>query len=66
MKYFQSLEAVQSAEVEEIMKVPSMNRQSAEEVYGFFHKAVGMNEAADSDDDVTNSDVDVADTDIIE
>lgn len=38
MKYFQSLEAVQSADVEEIMKVPAMNRQSAEEVYEFFHK----------------------------
>ncbi len=38
MKHFQSLEAIQAAEVEEIMKVPSMNRQSAEEVYQFFHK----------------------------
>jgi excinuclease ABC subunit C len=38
MKYFQSLEAIQAAEVEEIMKVPAMNRQSAEQVYEFFHK----------------------------
>ncbi|HWT73616.1 MAG TPA: excinuclease ABC subunit UvrC [Mobilitalea sp.] len=38
MKYFQSLEAIQAAEVEEIMKVPAMNRQAAEEVYTFFHK----------------------------
>ncbi len=38
MKYFQSLEAIQSAEVEEIMKVPAMNRQAAEQVYEFFHK----------------------------
>jgi excinuclease ABC subunit C len=38
MKYFQSLEAVQAADVEEIMKVPAMNRQSAEQVYDFFHK----------------------------
>lgn len=38
MKYFQSLEAIQAADVEEIMKVPAMNRQSAEEVYEFFHK----------------------------
>ena len=37
MKYFQSLEAIQAAQVEEIMKVPAMNRQSAEEVYEFFH-----------------------------
>lgn len=38
MKYFQSLEAIQQAEVEEIMKVPAMNRQSAEEVYHFFRQ----------------------------
>ncbi len=38
MKYFQSLEAISSAEVEEIMKVPAMNRQAAEQVYEFFHK----------------------------
>ncbi len=38
MKYFQSLEAIQAAEIEEIMKVPAMNRQAAEQVYEFFHK----------------------------
>ncbi len=38
MKYFQSLEAIQAADIEEIMKVPAMNRQSAEQVYEFFHK----------------------------
>lgn len=38
MKYFQSLEAIKEADVEEIMKVPAMNRQSAEQVYEFFHK----------------------------
>lgn len=38
MKYFKSLEAIQAAEVKEIMKVPAMNRQSAEQVYDFFHK----------------------------
>lgn len=38
MKYFQSLEAIQAADVDEIMKVPAMNRQSAEQVYDFFHK----------------------------
>ena len=38
MKYFQSLEAIQEAEIEEIMKVPAMNRQAAERVYEFFHK----------------------------
>jgi excinuclease ABC subunit C len=38
MRYFQSLEAIQAAEVEEIMKVPALNRQAAQEVYEFFHK----------------------------
>lgn len=38
MKYFQSLEAIKAAGVEEIMKLPAMNRQSAEQVYEFFHK----------------------------
>lgn len=38
MKYFQSLEAIQAAEVEEIQKVPAMNRASAKVVYEFFHK----------------------------
>jgi excinuclease ABC subunit C len=38
MKYFMSLEAVSTAEIEDIMKVPAMNRQSAEQVYEFFHK----------------------------
>lgn len=39
MKHFKSLEAIQAAEIEDIMKVPAMNRKAAEEVYGFFHKA---------------------------
>lgn len=38
MKYFQSLEAIQAAGIEEIKNVPAMNLQSAEEVYEFFHK----------------------------
>lgn len=38
MKYFQSLEAIQAADVEEILKAPAMNRQAAEQVYDFFHK----------------------------
>lgn len=38
MRYFQSLEAIQAAELEQIMKVPCMNRQSAGQVYDFFHK----------------------------
>jgi excinuclease ABC subunit C len=39
MKHFQSLENIQAAEVEDIMKVPAMNRRAAEQVYEFFHKA---------------------------
>ncbi len=38
MKYFQSLEAIAAAEIDEIMEVPAMNRQAAEQVYEFFHK----------------------------
>jgi excinuclease ABC subunit C len=37
MKYFQSLEAIQAAGVEEILSIPEMNRQAAEQVYEFFH-----------------------------
>lgn len=37
MKYYGSLEAVRAAEVEDLMNVPSMNRQAAEKVYEFFH-----------------------------
>ncbi len=39
MKHFKSLEAIQAAEVEDIMKVPAMNRKAAEEVYDFFHNS---------------------------
>lgn len=38
MKSYQSLEAIVAADVEDILKVPTMNRQAAEEVYNFFHK----------------------------
>ncbi len=38
MKYFMSLEAIQTADVEEILKVPSMNLKSATQVFEFFHK----------------------------
>ncbi|MDF2537018.1 MAG: uvrC [Herbinix sp.] len=40
MKYFKSLEAIQAAEVDEIQKVPAMNKASAQVVYEFFHKPV--------------------------
>lgn len=38
MKHFQSLEALKEADIEDILKVPSMNRASATQVYDFFHK----------------------------
>jgi len=38
MKHFGSLEEIQNAGIEELMKVPSMNRAAATEVYNFFHK----------------------------
>lgn len=37
MQTFTSLEAIKNAAVEELLKVPSMNRKSAEKVYDFFH-----------------------------
>ena len=36
MKYFESIEDIKNADVEELMKVPSMNRKAAESVYDFF------------------------------
>lgn len=38
MKHFQSLEALKEAEIDDILKVPSMNMSSATEVYNFFHR----------------------------
>lgn len=38
MKYYQSLEAIQSASLEDLMNVPTMNQKSANEVYEFFHR----------------------------
>lgn len=39
MKHFQSLEAIQDADIEDIVKAPSMNRAAAIEVYNFFHNS---------------------------
>lgn len=38
MKYFMSIDAIKEADIEELMKVDSMNRKAAEEVYHFFHE----------------------------
>ncbi|MCR5735628.1 MAG: excinuclease ABC subunit UvrC [Lachnospiraceae bacterium] len=40
MHYFESIEDIKKADVEELKKVPSMDTASAEAVYGFFHGAV--------------------------
>lgn len=37
MKYFTNVDAIKNASVEELRKVPSMNENSALEVYKFFH-----------------------------
>lgn len=37
MRTFSSLDAIKNASVEELLSAPSMNRQSAEKVYDFFH-----------------------------
>ncbi len=37
MREFKSIEAVKAAGVEELLKLPEMNRKSAESVYQFFH-----------------------------
>ena len=37
MKHYGSLEALKQAEVEELAKLPSMNRTAAQAVYDFFH-----------------------------
>lgn len=38
MKHFMNLEAIKNASVEELKAIPSMNENSAVEVYKFFHK----------------------------
>lgn len=38
MKHFMSIEAIKAAEIEELMKIPSMNHRAAEQVYNFFRK----------------------------
>ena len=38
MKHYGSLDALKEAEVEELAKLPSMNKQAAQAVYDFFHR----------------------------
>lgn len=44
MKHFGSLDALKAADIEELMKIPSMNRRAAEEVYEFFHQTESSSE----------------------
>ena len=37
MKHFENIDAIKQASVEELQKLPSMNKKSAEDVYKFFH-----------------------------
>ncbi len=37
MKYFENIEAIKNATVEELRALPSMNEKSAQDVYKFFH-----------------------------
>ena len=37
MKYFSSIEEVKNASIEEMMKIPSMNKAAAQNVWDFFH-----------------------------
>ena len=37
MKHFENIDAIKQASVEELRKLPSMNKKSAEDVYKFFH-----------------------------
>lgn len=43
MRYFKEIEAIQSAEVEDLLKAPQMNRKAAQAVYTFFHHKNGDN-----------------------
>lgn len=42
MRRFQSLDAIKGASFEELAQTESMNEQSAQSVYDFFHKQVGL------------------------
>ena len=37
MKHFENIDAIKQASVEELQKLPSMNKKSAEDIYKFFH-----------------------------
>ncbi len=38
MRYFEGIEELKQASVEELLRVPGLNRTSAQSVYDFFHK----------------------------
>ena len=37
MRYFENLDAIRNATVEQLKELPSMNEKSAQDVYDFFH-----------------------------
>ena len=37
MRHFENIEAIRNADIEELKKLPSMNKKSARDVYNFFH-----------------------------
>ena len=49
MRHFQSLESIQEASIEDLLKAPSMNNAAATTVYDFFHKTKDIKEGLDSD-----------------
>ena len=38
MKHFESIDDLKEASVDDIIKVPSLNRPAAEQIYAFFHE----------------------------
>ena len=48
MRHFKSIEAIKEARIEDLQEVDSMDKKSAEAVYGFFHKSDNLSgEAGD-------------------
>ncbi len=48
MKNFENIEAIKSASVEELKRLPSINEKSAREIYNFFHQCDIITTSADT------------------
>lgn len=46
LKHFKSVDKIQKAEIDELLEVPSINRQAAESIYYFFRKKGETNETS--------------------